>query len=164
MRFWQSWRQLSKRVRERFRRPRPVLLQSATTYLLWQACVKQPALTHTPSPPKGREKKDATKMNFSSCCDHSWIKTTAIFSSLTFEYFFSADFFFFTAQTVGPMVHIFPLGMESNVLEGYTNKNIVSRFFARTPKIWEIVRICYVDQFLRKLFWFFKDFDSNNSN
>ena len=28
--------------------------------LLWQAGVKQPALTHTPSPPRGREKKDAT--------------------------------------------------------------------------------------------------------
>ena len=34
--------------------------------------------------------KDATNTNFSSCSDHSWIKTTAIFSPLTFvfEYFF----------------------------------------------------------------------------
>ena len=30
-------------------------------------------------------------MNFSSCCDHSWIKMTAIFSSLTFEF----EYFFF---------------------------------------------------------------------
>ena len=77
--------------------PRPL---SAQPSLLWQACVKQPALTQTPSPPRGREKKDATKMNFSGCSDHSWIKTTAIFSSLTFEfeYFFSADFFLYSTK------------------------------------------------------------------
>ena len=62
-------------------------IQSATTYLLWQACVKQPALTYTRWPPRGREKKHATKMNFSSCSDHSWIKTTVIFSSLTYFFF-----------------------------------------------------------------------------
>ena len=44
----------------------PSLLQP-----IYQACVKQPALTHAPSPPRGREKKNATKMNFSSCSDHS---------------------------------------------------------------------------------------------
>ena len=53
---------------------------------VWQACVKQPAFTHTTSPPRGREEKGATKTNFSSCRDHSWIKTTAIFSTLTFEF------------------------------------------------------------------------------
>ena len=68
--------------------PRPL---SVLPSLLWQACAKQPVLTHTLSPPRGREKKDATKMNFSSCSDHSWIKTTAIFSSLTFEF----KYFFF---------------------------------------------------------------------
>ena len=68
-----------------------VLRQSAITYLLWQACVKQPALTHSLSSPRGREKKDATKMKFSSCSDHSWIKTTAIFSSFIFEF----EYFFF---------------------------------------------------------------------
>ena len=68
--------------------PRPL---SVLPSLLWQACVKQPTLTHTPSPPRGREKKDASKMNFSSCSDHSWIKTTAIFSFLTFEF----EYFFF---------------------------------------------------------------------
>ena len=60
-------------------------------YDLSAMCVKQPALIHTLSPPWGREKKYATKMNFSSCSDHSWIKTTAIFSSFTFEF----EYFFF---------------------------------------------------------------------
>ena len=69
--------------------PRPL---SVLPSLIWQACVKQPALTHTPSQLSGREKKDATKMNFSSCSDHSWVKTTAIFSSLTFEF----EYFFFS--------------------------------------------------------------------
>ena len=100
MRFWQSWRQLSKRVRYRFRKPRNVPPQSATTYLLWKACVKQPALTHTPSPLRGREKKDATKMNFPSCSDDSWINTTVIFfplpSSLIIS--FSADFFLYSTK------------------------------------------------------------------
>ena len=84
--------------------PRPL---SVLPSLLWQACVKQLALTHTQSPPRGNEKKDATKMNFSSCSDPSWIKMTAIFSSLTFEfeYFFFLRTSFFTAQNVGPMVH-----------------------------------------------------------
>ena len=86
---------------------KPVLPQSDMIYLLWQACVKQTALTHTPSPLRGREKDDATKMNFSSCSDHSWIKTTAIFSSLTFEFevFLFLQTSFFTTQYVGPMVH-----------------------------------------------------------
>ena len=39
---------------------------------------------------KGEEGRNK-KMNFSSCRDHSWIKTTAIFSSLTFEF----GYFFF---------------------------------------------------------------------
>ena len=104
MRFCQSWRQLSKR----FRRPRPVILQSATTDLLWQPCVKQPALTHTPSPPKGREEKDATKTNFSSCSDHSWIKTSAIFSNLTFEFecFFFCGLLSSQHKTLVLMVHV----------------------------------------------------------
>ena len=69
--------------------PRPLSVLSS---LLWQSCVKQPALTYNPSPPRGGEMKDATKMNFSSCSDHSWIKTTAIFSSFTFEF----EYFFFS--------------------------------------------------------------------
>ena len=33
--------------------------------------VKQPALTHTPSPPRERERKVATKVNFLNYSDHS---------------------------------------------------------------------------------------------
>ena len=72
---------------------RPVLPQSAATDLLWQACVKQPALTHTPR----HHQEEGKRRNFSSCSDHSWIKTTAIFfplpSSLSIS--FSADFFLY---------------------------------------------------------------------
>ena len=36
-------------------------------------------------------REEGRRRNFSSCSDHSWIKTTAIFSSLTFEYFFFCE-------------------------------------------------------------------------
>ena len=50
----------------------------------------------------------------------------------------------------------FPLCMESNALEKSTNKSVTSRFFAQTPsKIPWIFRICDVDWFLWKPFWFF---------
>ena len=79
---------------------RSVLPQSAATDLLWQACVKQPALTHTL-----RHHREQGRRNFSSCSDHSWIKTTAIF----FPYLRVWVFLFlrtslFTTQNVGPMV------------------------------------------------------------
>ncbi len=48
-----------------------------------------------------REKKDTTKMNYSSCSDLSRIKKNAIFSSLSF---FFPRTSFFTAQNVGPIV------------------------------------------------------------
>ena len=84
-------------------RPWPVLAQSATTC---QVCVKQPALTHTPSPPRGREKKDATEMNFSSCSDHSWIINACyiFFPYLRVWVFLFLRTSFFTVQNVGPMV------------------------------------------------------------
>ena len=52
---------------------------------------------------------------------------------------------------------MFPLYMESNALEEFTNNSVASRFFACiTLMIQQIVRICkIVDQFLRKPFWFF---------
>ena len=53
--------------------------------------VSNSQLSPTPLTPRGREKKEAIKMNFLSCSDHSWIKTTSIFSSLTFEF----KYFFF---------------------------------------------------------------------
>ena len=75
--------------------------------LICQACVKQPALTHTPSPPRGREKKNATKMNLSSCSDHSWIINACyiFFPYLRVWVFLFLQTSFFTAQNVGPMVH-----------------------------------------------------------
>ena len=75
---------------------RPVLPQSAATNLLWQACVNQPALTHTPR----HHREEGRRRNFLSCSDHSWIKTTAIFfplhSSLSIS--FSANFFLYSTK------------------------------------------------------------------
>ena len=52
---------------------------------------------------------------------------------------------------------IFPLCMESKVLQKLTNNIVACRVFRRTPtRIRRIVKICDVDQFLRKLFWFFQ--------
>ena len=87
-------------------RPRPVLPQSATTYL---SGVCQTASTHShPVPQRGREKKDATKMNFSSCSDHSWIINDCyiFFPYLRVWVFLFLWTSFFTAQNVGPMVHV----------------------------------------------------------
>ena len=44
--------------------------------------------------------------------------------------------------------------MESNALEKSTNNSVASRFFARTPRIRRIVKICDVNRFLPKPFWF----------
>ena len=43
------------------------------------------------SPTPHHHQEEGRRRNFSSCSDHSWIKTTAIFSSLTFEF----EYFFF---------------------------------------------------------------------
>ena len=52
---------------------------------------------------------------------------------------------------------IFPLCMESKALENSINNIVASRFFASTPRIRRIVKICYVeDQSLRKPFCFFQ--------
>ena len=77
--------------------------------VICQACVKQPALTHIPSPPRGREKKDATKMNFLSCSDHSWIINDCyiFFPYLRVWVFLFLWTSFFTAQNVGPIVQWF---------------------------------------------------------
>ena len=95
--------------------PKVLMIQSVLPSLLWQACVKQSALTHTPSPPRGREKKDATKMNFSIFSDHSWIINDCY---IFFPYLWVWEFLFlrtsfFTAQNVGPMVHFSPTAMDS---------------------------------------------------
>ena len=91
-RFWKSWRQLSKMARQNVPRPRPVLPS-----LLWQAYVNSQLSPTSPSLPRGREKKNVTKMNFSSCNDHSpkWIINDCyiFFPYLRVWVFFSADFF-----------------------------------------------------------------------
>ena len=84
--------------------PRPVIPQTATTDLMWQESVKQPALTHTPSPPRGGGRR-----NFSSCSDQNRIKMTAIFFPLpsSWSISFLLRTSFFTAQKFGPMVHYY---------------------------------------------------------
>ena len=84
-------------------RLRPVL-----TSLLWQACVNSQLSPTPPSPPRGRGKKNVTKMNFSSCNDHSpkWIINDCyiFFPYLRVWVFLFLRTSFFTAQHVGPML------------------------------------------------------------
>ena len=78
--------------------------QSATTYLL--GVCQQPALTHTAITTK---KKNVTKINFSSCNDHSpkWIINDCyiFFPYLRVWVFLFLRTSFFTAQHVGPTLH-----------------------------------------------------------
>ena len=99
-------------------RPTPSLLRPVC-----QACVKQLDLTHTPSPPRRRDKKDATKMNFSSCSDHSWIINDCyiFFPYLRVWVFLFLRTSFFSAQHVGPMVQGY------SILE--TNKQYLKGFY-----------------------------------
>ena len=62
-------------------RPTPVCYELS----VWRVSNIQPSL------PRGREKKDSAKMNFSSCSNHSWIKNDCYIFSLTFEF----EYFFF---------------------------------------------------------------------
>ena len=84
---------------------RPVLLS-----LLWQACVNSQLSLTPPSTPRGREKKNVTKMNFSSCSDHSpkWIINDCyIFVPyLRVWVFLFLRTSFFIAQHAGPMLQV----------------------------------------------------------
>ena len=75
-----------------------------------QACVNNQLLPTLQSPPRGREKKNVTKMYFSSCNDHSpkWIINDwyIFFPYLRVSIFLFLRTSFFTAQHVGPMLHI----------------------------------------------------------
>ena len=111
----ESWRQLSKQARQKVPRPRPVL--PSLLRPICQACVNNQLLPTPPSPPRGREKKNVTKMNFSSCNDHSpkWIKNDCyiFFPYLRVWVFLFLQTSFFTAQHVGPIlqcyyVHFYP--------------------------------------------------------
>ena len=85
-------------------RPRPVLLS-----LLWQAYVNSQVSPTQPSPTRGREKKNVTKTNFSSCNDHSskWMINDCyiFFPYLRVWVFPFLRTSFSTAQHVGPMLH-----------------------------------------------------------
>ena len=70
---------------------RPVIPQSTATHLLWQACVKQLALTHIPSPPRRREKKELFELQWTQPYLRVWV-------------FLFLRTSFFTVQNVGPMV------------------------------------------------------------
>ena len=89
-------------------RPRPVLPS-----LLWpicQACVNSQLSPTPPSPPRGREKKNVTKMNLSSWNDHSpkWIINYCyiFFPYLRVWVFLFLWASFFKAQHLGPMSHL----------------------------------------------------------
>ena len=100
-RFWQSWRQLSKQASQRFRGPDP------SYPVCYDRRVSNSQLSPTPpSPPRGREKKNVTKMNFSSCSDHSWIINDCyiFFPYLRDWVFLFLRTSFFTAQHVGPVL------------------------------------------------------------
>ena len=89
-------------------RPRPVL--PSLLRPICQACVDSQLSPTPPSPPRGREKKNVTKMNFSSCNDHSpkWIINDCyiFFPYLRVWVFLFLRTSFFTAQHVGPMLHM----------------------------------------------------------
>ena len=65
------------------------------------------------------------------------------------QHYYGCDGFF--GEFIGENIcYIFPLCMESNVLEESTNNNVASRFLARSPsKIRQIFEILYaMDRFL----------------
>ena len=91
----ESWRQLSKQARQKVPWPRPVLPSPLRP--ICQASVNSQLSPTPPSPPRGREKKNVTKMNFSSCDNHSpkWIINNCY---IFFPYLRVWVFFFFTAD------------------------------------------------------------------
>ena len=106
----ESWRQLSKRMRQKVPRPRLVLTSLLPICL---ACVNNQLSPTPPSPPRGREKKNVTRMNFSSCNDQSpkWIINDCyiFFPYLRVWVFLFLQTSFFKAQHVGPMLHLLRL-------------------------------------------------------
>ena len=90
--------------------PRPRLVLPSLQRPICQAYVNSQLLPTPPSPPRGIEKKNVTEMNFSSCSDHSpkWIINDwyIFFPYLRVLVFLFLQTSFFTAQHVGPMLHI----------------------------------------------------------
>ena len=95
-------------------RPRPV--RPSLLRPICQACVNSQLSSILPSSPRERGKKNVTKMNFSSCNDHSpkWIINDCyiFFPYLRVWVFLFLWTSFFKAQNVGPMLH-----MDRNVKE-----------------------------------------------
>ena len=90
------------KVPEALTRPTPVYYHQPTVTGVCQTACSHPH--HVTTERKGE--KDSTKTNFSSCSDHSRIKTTAMFYSyLRVWVFLFLRTSFFTEQNVGPMVH-----------------------------------------------------------
>ena len=87
-------------------RPRPILLSLLRP--ICQASVNSQFSPTPPSPPRGREKKNVTKMNFSSCNVYSpkWIINDCyiFFPYLWVWVFLFLWTSFFKAQHVGPML------------------------------------------------------------
>ena len=82
-------------------RPRPVL--PSLLRLICQACVNSQLSPTPPSPPRGTEKKNVTKMNLSSCNDHSpkWITNDCY---IFFPYLRVWVFLFLRTSFIGPML------------------------------------------------------------
>ena len=93
-------------------RPRTALLSLLRP--ICQACINSQLSPTPPSPPWGREKKNVTKMNFSSCNDHSpkWIINDCyiFFPYLRVWVFLFLRTSFVKAQPVGPMLQSCPSG------------------------------------------------------
>ena len=102
-RFWESWKQLSKQATQRFRGPD----QS------YPVCYDRRVSTASSHPHRRRqqerrEKKKVTKMDFSSCNDHSpkWTINDCyiFFPYLRVSVFLFLRTSFFKAQHIGPML------------------------------------------------------------
>ena len=105
-RFWQSWRQGVKQVRQRFRRPQP---DYPACYDPTVGSVSTAGYhRHPPSPPR-RERKNMTKRTFRAATIVVQVnKKRLLFFSLKFRVwvFLFLQTPFFKTQHFGPMVHL----------------------------------------------------------
>ena len=101
--------------------------------------------------------------NVSPCSTPATIlkKYVSLSGDRTFTFVFLYSIIMATTVSFGKpwasrICSIFPMWMESKALVKSTNNIVASRFFARTPRIRRIVKICeVVDRFLRKPFGLF---------
>ena len=105
-RFWQSWRQISKQVCQRSRRPQTVLPS-----LLWPNCLEHVNSQPSPTPAVAtrREGKNITKWTFQAATIVVQVnKKRLLFFSLKFQVwvFLVLRTPFFKTQHFGPIVHL----------------------------------------------------------